>query len=410
MGFGWSKARVSPIAIDFGADALKLLRVTAGDPPQLVAAASQTVPEEARNAPAARQAFYFDALRDLLRQYPFRGKRAICAIPAYQTLIQHLPVSNKADANDMEEQVGQLLRQRLNINPSRMVMRSHAVPGLVREGGKAEVICMAASRDVVMRHIASVNKCKLDVVGMHCEPMMILRAFQHLFRRANDSELTTCFLDIGAATTKVVIAHGSQMVFAKAIHVAGDHVTREYAQAHDLTFSDARTARIAAQSAEPGLTFEDSPDVPRATTREAAGRRVRSVVDVASPVVAAVADGSPETVVEPMAMSDLSQEADEDDADVIDCLVDDLRLCVRYHEAAWPKRPIDRMVFVGGEAKHLNNCRRIAEGLNIAAQLGHPLARLSCVEGAAEQLGIDTSQCQPGWAVPMGLCLSEANL
>ena len=59
MALGWSrsKTRYSPIAVDFGADSLKLLQVIDSDPPQLVGAAAMELPEETRNDPAARRAF-----------------------------------------------------------------------------------------------------------------------------------------------------------------------------------------------------------------------------------------------------------------------------------------------------------------------------------------------------------------
>ncbi|MEP0763504.1 MAG: hypothetical protein HRF48_12290, partial [Chloroflexota bacterium] len=78
MALGFSKTRYSPIAIDFGADSLKLLQVIPGDPPQMVAAASAAVPPQARTDPEARYAFLGQALRDLLKSQPFKGRRAIC--------------------------------------------------------------------------------------------------------------------------------------------------------------------------------------------------------------------------------------------------------------------------------------------------------------------------------------------
>ncbi|MEL7087798.1 MAG: hypothetical protein AAGL98_05050, partial [Planctomycetota bacterium] len=68
MAFGKPKSRVSPIGIDFGADSIKLLQVVPGDPPELVALGSATVPEEARSDLTARQAFLEDALPSLLRR------------------------------------------------------------------------------------------------------------------------------------------------------------------------------------------------------------------------------------------------------------------------------------------------------------------------------------------------------
>ena len=93
MAFGWSKNRYSPIGVDLGADSMKLLQVIPTDPPQLVAAAAAELPPESRSNPPARQAFILERLKDLLKSQPFKGRRAILTIPAYQTLVQHLQVS-----------------------------------------------------------------------------------------------------------------------------------------------------------------------------------------------------------------------------------------------------------------------------------------------------------------------------
>src|SRR5687768_802543 len=84
MAFAWTKSRYSPIAVDFGADSLKLLQIIPSDPPQIVTAASAEVPEQARLDPTARHAFFAESLKTLLKTQPFKGNKAICSLPAYQ--------------------------------------------------------------------------------------------------------------------------------------------------------------------------------------------------------------------------------------------------------------------------------------------------------------------------------------
>ena len=93
-----------PIAIDFGASSLKLLQLSPGDPPSLIAAASVEVPEGLRTDPAKRLEFQFQALGKLARAVPFRGKRAVCAIPAAQTFIKHMQFP-RAENIDLPELV-----------------------------------------------------------------------------------------------------------------------------------------------------------------------------------------------------------------------------------------------------------------------------------------------------------------
>ena len=113
------------------------------------------------------------------------------------TLVQHLQIS-RSEGTDFTDQIESQLRERLNVNPSRMVVRNFKVGEVARDGNvKQEVICMAVSRDAAMKHIEIAQRAKLDVVGMHCEPVAILNAFDHLFRNPEDKERTICFIDIG---------------------------------------------------------------------------------------------------------------------------------------------------------------------------------------------------------------------
>src|SRR5690606_28607283 len=71
-----------PIAIDFGVGALKVLQLTGGDEPSLVAAAMLETPDDLLANTAKRIAFQAEALPRLIKRGGFKGKRAMCAIPA----------------------------------------------------------------------------------------------------------------------------------------------------------------------------------------------------------------------------------------------------------------------------------------------------------------------------------------
>ncbi|MCE9591367.1 MAG: pilus assembly protein PilM [Planctomycetes bacterium] len=403
MPFGWSKTRYSPIAVDFGADSLKLLQIVPCDPPQLVAAACAEIPDGVRNDPPARHAFYGEALKSMLKLQPFKGHRAICSIPAYQTLAQTFEIA-RVDQEDFQTQIELQLRQRLNIDPSRMVIRNFEITQVVRDGvNKHEVLCLAASRDAVMKHLQSAERAKLDVIGLQCEPLAIVKAFGHLYRGAEGRERTTCFIDIGAATTKVVISHGETMVFAKTIHAAGDHFTRHVAKSLEMSFSEARRARMAAYNTDGSATPAAAEPV-AAPTSTGSGSGM-AALDARIAAEQRRSDSSTGAASRPQPISD-----DTADNETMDCLVDELQLCVRYHQSLFPGRQIEKLVFCGGEARNTALCQRIARAMHIGAQLGDPLARLLRINQSKPAMGVDIHRPQPGWAVPMGLCLSEGSL
>ena len=412
MAFGFSTTRYSPIAIDFGADSIKMLQVVLGEPPQIVAAASAEVPEHARTDPAARHAFYVEAIKMMLKAQPFKGKRAVCSIPAYQSLVQHLQIA-KVEHEDLDEQIGIYLRQRLNVDPSRMVIRSAHVGQVVREGSaKQEVICFAVSKEAVMRHIETAHRAKLDVVDMHCEPHAIIKAFAHLYRRADDDKRTTCFIDVGAATTKVAITHGTSLVFAQNIHAAGDHLTRAMAKADSVSFGEARKRRVAeAKNVRPptDAVKAQTPVTSAAAAERRGSGKATGIAAIDAQFEAELGDPHTGGVATIASLANPKKPAvnETTHADMIECLIDELQLAVRYHQTMFADRPIEKLVFLGGEANHVATCQKIAKTLRIGAQLGDPLAR-ACQQGnSVVGTGVDLRDPQPGWAVPFGLCLLE---
>ena len=370
MALGFTKPRYSPIAIDFGTDTLKVLQVSMGEHTQLVACASQMIPELYRDESAGRITYLADTLRELLKSQPFKGRRAICSIPSYKTLVQSLEM-DRADDSELTQQVGLHLIQRYDMDPSRMVIRCTRVGKLMRQGQiKHQVMCIAARRDAVMKYIDLANRCKLEVVGMHSEPMAIARAAKML-GGLSGQDGATCFIDIGAGTSKLAIVHDQELAFAKVVRVGGDELTREWSQQRGIGFDEARQARA----------------------------RTAMQIAVGANEVGETSDA------ESSESESLSEYADQ----VVQTLTDELRMALRYYHNACPNHPVKQLVFLGGESENRRMCQMIAQSLSIAAKLGDPFAGVDTLD-QHEQSGVEPHKPMPAWAVPLGLCYSEANL
>ena len=94
-------------------------------------------------------------------------------------------------------------------------------------------------------------------------------------------------------------------------------------------------------------------------------------------------------------------------AESIDVLVTDLQMCVRYYESIFSGKAIDRVIFVGGESRHVLLCQSVAQRLDLPATLGDPLARL--VKDNGTKVNFDFRTPQPGWAIAVGLGLGIAS-
>ncbi|MEM1446007.1 MAG: pilus assembly protein PilM [Planctomycetota bacterium] len=363
MAFGISsKARVSPIAIDFGADAIKMLQIVPDGAGQIVVAGSAVVPHDARTNATERLDFIEEAIKGLMRNLPIRGRRAICAIPGFQTLIHNFMIP-RTDPEDIDALIDLQLRERLAVEPGRMILKNfHAVDHHRRGAARSDVVCLAAKREQVMQYLGLAGRCRLEIVGMHVEPLCVTRCFEEML---DDDPGAIAFVDLGAATTKVIIAQGQKLLLVKTIHAGGDHWNQRQAQKIGMDFDEARRMRIAE------IHGEDE-----------------------GGVATAVAD---------------DPEADTHD-EVLLTLIDELRLVLRHHRGRHPSLPLDKFVLLGGEANDEKLRGRLSHALGVPCELGDAFAAMDRDVEPGAAIGVDPTDPAPSWAVAMGLCLSEANL
>ena len=367
MAFGLSsKNRTSPIAVDFGSDALKVLQVDAGDATEVVAAGTAVLPEDARGDHAARMAFLEESLKTLLRSLPFRGRRAMLAIPGFQTLIHNFTMP-RCDDEDVDAMVDLQLQERLGVQAARMVTRNAKTADHERGGSpRTDVACLAAKRDLVMSYLQLAGRCRLEVVGMHPEPIALIRAVSGGFapeagqdahglaRRDADGGPATLVLDYGHATSRVLILQGDRLRLARTVHAGGLHLTRQRSRETGAGLLEARAARVA----------------------EAGG-----------------------------------QGADLSACRVTDLLVEELELSLRHHRARHGGGgAVARLLVCGGEAASPARLRHLGAALDLPTEAFDPLSHAKAGAPGQALRGLNPNDPTPGWAVPWGLCHSELNL
>ena len=347
-----------PLGIDFGAGALKVLQVTSREPVTLVGAACIHTPEDLRRDAMGRLAFQIEALPRLLRAAGLKARRAVCSIPVGQTICKHLRVPRPEGAS-IASVVKTAVPMQLGVDPGSIVFRHVEVCDA--GGGKAEVICMATARDLVDRLMRTIHENKLEPVGMHNEFTALLEACKGLVK----GDDPTLYIDLGAGSTKAVIAHGEKMIFAKAIEIGGFHLDDAICRQRKVSVADANAIRRSMEK----------------LTLSAEERQRDPVVAVAS----------------------------EDLSEPLEILTDELAMCLRYHESLFGTKRVIKVVFVGGESRHTALCQHIARALHLPAQVADPFARVART-GNEPCVGVDMSKPQPGWAMTLGLCVGPTDL
>lgn len=405
-----------PIAIDFGVGALKVLQISQGDPPSLIAAACLPTPEHLLSDPVKRLSFQLDTLPDLIRSAEFKGRRAACALPATQTYCKHMQFQQEPGV-PLITLIKSTLPAQLKCDASALVFR-HVEVGPVARSSKTEVICMAAARDMVERFMAAMKVAKLDPVGMHSEFTAALRSFDSMTRRDEDAGLTSLYLDIGAGATKVFMAHGRDLVFARTVDIGGRHLDAAVAKQLKLNLEEARRLRLQmtelVRSAKPVAQSAATAPEERLTGR---------LAFLADGAASKPGEATVTTLEErrqgdaaPGCTPDLTSQAAigfqpprADLSEQLEILTDEIAMSLRYHEALFPDHRVDRTIFIGGEARHVGLCQHIAQVLRLPAQVADPMARVVRT-GLESAVGVDFSQNQPGWAVALGLCQCPTDL
>jgi type IV pilus assembly protein PilM len=369
----------NPIGVDFGSESLRMAQVQLVDGEyRLLAAATELIPVGIRKDFNSRVDFLAEACRNLLSKGGFTGRQCVIGMPASLMHVQHLRLP-KMDDDALRKALPWEVRGKIPIEPSKALLR-HVVAGEVFQDQEArlEVIVMAVQRETVNKFIKVAERAKLEVVGLQPEPKALLDCFKGSGKgRKGETEPTTLFIDIGYSGTRAIVVAADQIVFARFIPIGGDQFNYAASVALKVPVHEARHRRI-----------------------QQAG--------VSESELAGVSVATVDPILDPMTAKRLAERGVIEDAcrDPLDRLITELELCRRYYEATFPNRPIDRIVFVGGESMQRLLCQQIARRLGIAAQLGDPMVRLGRTQLKSDG-GLDVTQPQPGWVVSVGLSMGQ---
>jgi Tfp pilus assembly PilM family ATPase len=376
----WLAPDYSPIGVDFGTDCLRMAQVqfNAGEP-RLIAAGSEDVPASIHGDPEARAKFFAGAARELLATRNFRGRRIMLGLPAGMTAMFSVSVSS-TDENQARADIGDAVREKLGIDPEDALIREVLVrqPDLSRTDTR-DVVLIAADRENVNQLIRAAKEAKLDIAGMNIEPGALIDCFSHVYRRESDLTSTTCFIDIGSSATRLLVAKAGQILSAATIAIAGRDFNAAVATAASISMEEARLRRLKLSYAQTELEehrdkrelFIARPANPRADLEEQ-----RKIVD--------------------HACGELLQKF--------------IRQIEQFRERSnrhFPRNPIDRLVFVGGEAQSRAMCRTIARAMGLSALVGDPLIRMRHHSEVGFESGMDRREPQPAWGIAIGLSLGS---
>jgi len=374
---GFWKSRREPIALDIGGDSIKMLQMQrVGGALRVRAGARWRFPDIPSADLRQRRDLAVVAVRDMLSRHGFRGRHVVYALPMSHMHIKNirmpsLPESQLASALMLEAQ------QRFELPDLLPDQMGYINAGEVRQGAEVrnEIILMGVPGGVIEEHLSLLHDMGLTPEHIEAEPIALFRGMNRFLRRQNDENIVSVLVDVGVASTRVIVARGRRIVFLKSIDIGGRRFTDVVASHLNLSCVEASELRMRVmkeQSRQPRDTEagpDDSPPEPR-DTKDALRWSMFDAV-----------------------------------RGEVEALAREIALCLRYCSVTFRGLRFAAVTFTGGEAYEPALRELIGQHLNLPCVIGQPLR------------GVDVSGLDLGnrrghlaeWAVCTGLALRNAS-
>lgn len=350
-----AQSDVTPIGVDLGTSSLKMVQLRPGGEGRytLQAMGSLDIPAPCQKSFDLRLRFLVGGIQELLESEPFEGKRCALSLPAEETFVHPVRVS-KTDTCRIPQLLEEQLRDKLPYPVTQAVVR-HVIAGDIPGQGQPtqETIAIAAPRARIDAYLKVARQAKLDPLVMNVEPCAIIDCFAPLFAGAME---TVLFVDIGEATTQVVLSRGEQIYFARNLSLGGRQLVQTLAKGLKVSEDQAKEYRLSMLQGRPGAPSE----------AEVYGHLEGAVSSMAG----------------------------------------ELTQCLRYYESVFKGHPVERALFLGGQANDTTLCQTIARKMNLPAGVGDAFYRVS-VPGEEPSDDNQTPKPRPNLAVAVGLCVGS---
>jgi type IV pilus assembly protein PilM len=346
-----SRQRCSPIGVDIGSRSIKLLQFDASRT-RVHEASRWDLPSEAAANPGRQDDRIVEAIGRATEGRLFRGRRAVLCLGAGSLFVQNIRVTH-ATGDELRKIVQFEAAGRLPYACNEAEMRFFEADD-VRQGDtlRREVILLACHRSTLDRMLSIADRTGLRAEAVDVEPQAVLRCYRRQYRREDDRQRRMMFVTIGESNTVVVIARGGEPMFVKYIDLGGRHF--DDAVARHLKMAPADAAALRRHNGDRREESRD-PEI------------VRSVAESVRPVV--------------------------------DKLVHEISLCVRYYSVTFRGQPLVQVLLGGGEADE-TLAAAIGSSLEVPCDVGDPLRPFE--KGPANgRMG--------QWDIAAGLALRDAN-
>ena len=363
--FGSLPVGQMPIGLDIGTDTVNMIQLQkTGTVVSVKACGRWRAPEAGTPDPGQYRKLVVKAVREILRQNDFSGRRVVSALSYNDLCIKNVRVPRTG--GDLYAAVYREAQERFNFDMGPDQLK-YLVAGEVRSGDDVydEVVILAADPKTVSDHLRLLSDMGLQAEHIDAEPVAIFRVFESHLRRRVDEEAVNVVVDLGASGTRVVVARGRQIVFIKSIDIGGRRLTESVARHLNVAPSEAAEMRMRSgrELTRESDSDEDAPVVDRDSVNWTLHDAVRG-------------------------------EAEQ--------LAKEISLCLRYCSVTFRGLRPQRIMLTGGEVYDPSVLQVLQENLNVECVAAHPLQGMDV---AGVDLGGERRGTLSEWTVAAGLAM-----
>lgn len=352
--------KIGPIAVDFGTYALRVLQLAGrGDQRHIHEWATHVYPPRDGSAGPDRSDVVA-ALRGILQSKRFAGKQVVTALGRHDLIaksirLPEIPESELAAAVAFEasERIKELEEDaEIRYIPSGTL--------LGETERQQEVLVLAAKADVVREHLDVLTELGLESVGIDAAPCAVFRPFERYLRRNQDQDQINAFVDIGQASSWIVIARGDRIVLTRSVDVGG------------AAFDRLVSAKLGVDPKE--------------------GRALRHQINARSSLPRST------TIVDPEMLETIIQA----EKPAWEKLGREIGLCIRYFAVTFRGARPNSATCVGGESLGEHGLGHLSEATGMTCRVGFPLRHVRCER---QPLSADANASLAEWATCAGLSM-----
>lgn len=357
--FDLTKAGTGPIGLDIGFNCIRMIQLkNFGNRTAVAAADEMQLPLNILNDENFYREQVISVIKEMLAKGHFLSKKVVSSIPASDLIIKSIRIDS-GNSDSLDKSLDKQTLEKCGLKPETHEIKFFSA-GSIQQGEniKNEIILLAVNKEALNKHINMLTEAGVIAIGIEPQPCALFRSLQRSLRRITDREKACVFVDIGGKQTTVIIGRVGEIVFAKQIDIASEHINLQIAS-------------------KLGITVEDA-------------------VHLRNKLNSEISDDQIAPAMKQIAIDSMNA--------VIDDLAKEISLCLRYYSVTFRGERPKNLIFTGSEAYENIMINALKKHLDVEVEIPHPLRGfdIANVNFPSDKRGI---LCE--WAVAVGLSMKN---